>query len=208
MANSRPTVDRGLMSVPRSFPADQYAFLVKLLAYMQRLGGNIRGDNPNRAVRRSEMSAFSDREIVIREGGVAARQLADGAVTTEKLADNAVTGKKLEQGSVTEREIRAGAVTTAGLAAGSVTWDKLAPGLVSFVSGEAADGETIRIPGQWLFPPLIAMTSIMLPAAGTTGRVGALNPRAGEEDGTWEFDAAGNFGWFAVGCARGADDAL
>jgi hypothetical protein len=212
--------ERGLMSVPHSFPADQYGFLVKLLAYVQRLGGNIRGDN--RAVRHSEMGAFAGREAVIRDGGVAARQLADGSVTSEKLADNAVTGQKIAQGSITGREIRSGAVNAAGLASGSVSEDKIAAGAVtgdkiadasvgaskltpgiavSFVRGEASDGETVTVPGTWLAPPMIALTSITIPEGFAEGRLGALDLREGDVPGTWEFDAAGDFAWFAVGYA-------
>jgi hypothetical protein len=200
------------MSVPRSFPADQHAFLVKFLAYVQRLGGNIRGDN--RAVRHSEMSAFHGKE--------AARQLADGEVTTKKIADNAVTGKKIEQGAITEREIRAGAVGVAALAAygitgdkiatGAVTGDKiadasvsmskLAPGIaVSFVSGTATDGETVRVPGKWISPPVVGITSFFL----SEGVVGALGLREADEPGIWEFDAAGTFHGLAIGCQSPED---
>lgn len=199
MAN-KTNVDRGIMSVPRSFPPDQHAFLQKVLAYMQRLGGNIRGDNSNRAVRHFEMGNFG-RETVIRDGGVSTRQLADASVTTGKIADGAVTGKQIAQGAVTGRELRAGAVSSAVLATGSVTASKLSDGIaVSVIIGEAADGETVAISGKWLSRPVISLAGITLPPDATDGmHVGPTNMREGIVSGTWEFDAAGNFSWFAIG---------
>jgi len=176
------SVSRGIMSVPRSFAPDQFVFLQKLLAYIQELGGNVRGENPQRAVRHAELGrlAGGGREAIVRENA-----LADGSVTARKIADSAVTESKIAQGAV--------------------TLEALAPGIaVALVSGEASDGETVTIPGKWLSAPLVGITGI----ANITGSdlVGAADLRESEKPGVWEFDAAGFFLWFAIGHPAAAGD--
>jgi hypothetical protein len=186
----KPNIDRGVMSVPRSFPPDQYNFLTKILAYMLRLGGSVRGENQQRAVRYSEAHVLGGKETIIKEGSVATRELADGSVTTAKIAGNAVTGEKIAQGAVTERELRAGSVGRVALSISAV---------VASVSGEALDGDVVTIPGNWFSIPCVGISAIMTIGLKENGFVGVTNLRESEEAGVWQFDAVGSFHWFAIG---------
>lgn len=68
-------------------------------------------------------------------------KIEEGAVTTERLGDWAVTFYKISPGAVGTESIRDGSVTAKKLAKGA-----LPP---AWASGDAKDGETVAIPGNW-----------------------------------------------------------
>ena len=90
---------------------------------------------------------------------------------------------------------------------------RLNQGVPIWVAGTAMDGETISLPGVWAAAPLVAVTALSLPQiqageqAESPARVGVADLRevedeGGEGTGQWEFDAAGDFEWVAIGYAQ------
>lgn len=205
--------ERGLPSIPRGLGRELTTYLQGLHGILLGLSGLSRGSD--RALRVSDGSVRTGTATAsIGQATVLNRHLADKAVTSSKLADGCVTAGKLAPSAVTDKAIQAGAVTEAALAAGVVTVSKLAAGVLPIlVYGTARDGETVPLPGIWTAAPLVAVTAFSLPLiqeeeqVKSPARVGVADLReiaeeGGEGTGQWEFDAAGDFEWAAIGYAR------
>lgn len=205
--------ERGLPSIPRGLGRDLTTYLQSMHGILLGLSGLSRGSD--RALRVSDGSVRTGTVTAsIGQAAVLNRHLADKAVTSSKLADGCVTAGKLAPSAVTDKAIQAGAVTEAALAAGAVTVSKLAGGVLPiWVAGTAMNGETISLPGVWAAAPLVAVTALSLPQiqageqAESPARVGVADLRevedeGGEGTGQWEFDAAGDFEWVAIGYAQ------
>lgn len=204
--------ERGLPSIPRGLGRELTTYLQSLHGILLGLSGLSRGSD--RALRVSDGSVRTGTVTAsIGQAAVLNRHLADKAVTSSKLADGCVTAGKLAPSAVTDKSIQAGAVTEAALATGAVTVTKLAAGVLPvLVSGTARDGETVSLPGVWAAAPFVAMTAFLPPIqeeeqAESPARVGVADLRevaeeGGEGTGQWEFDAAGDFEWAAIGYAR------
>lgn len=182
--------ERGLPSIPRGLGRELTTYLQALHGILLSLSGLSRGSD--RALRVSDVS--------VRTG-----------TATASIGQAAVLNRHLAPSSVTDKAIQAGAVTDAALAAGAVTVSKLGAGVLPvWVAGTARDGETVSLPGVWAAAPLVAVTAFTLPGgqaeeqADAPARVGVADLRevageGGEGTGQWEFDAAGNFEWAAIG---------
>ena len=149
-------------------------------------------------------------------GCVTRGKLAEDAVDTRNLMDGAVTSDKIEEGAVTFYKISPGAVGTESIRDGSVTAKKLAKGALppAWASGDAKDGETVAIPGNWDGRPAVFLTgwSCIVPEADpeTGERRITVGPERftealdadGAGTGAWSFAARGDFSWMAMGRAK------
>lgn len=205
--------ERGLPAIPRGLGRELTTYLQALHGILLGLSGLSRG--ADRALRVSDGSVRTGTVMAaIGQAAVLNRHLADKAVTSSKLADGCVTAGKLAPSAVTDKAIQAGAVTEEALAAGAVTVSKLASGVLPvWVAGTAAHGETVSLPGVWIAAPLVALTAVTLPGSQTETEADALSAvgvsglrevvdENGQGTGQWEFDAAGNFAWAAIGYAQ------
>ena len=150
------------------------------------------------------------------DGAVDTRNLMDGAVTSDKIEEGAVTTERIGDWAVTFYKISPGAVGTESIRDGSVTAKKLAQGTLppAWASGDAKDGETVVIPGNWDGRPTVFLT-------GWSGIVPEADPETGEQritvgperftetmdadgagTGAWRFVARGDFSWMAMGRAK------
>ena len=150
------------------------------------------------------------------EDAVDTRNLMDGAVTSDKIEEGAVTTERLGDWAVTFYKISPGAVGTESIRDGSVTAKKLAKGALppAWASGDAKDGETVAIPGNWDGRPAVFLTgwSCIVPEADpeTGERRITVGPERftealdadGAGTGAWSFAARGDFSWMAMGRAK------
>lgn len=92
----------------------------------------------------STLTVASD-VVKVKDGGIAATQLASNAVTTAKILDGAVTTDKLADDSVTAAKLADNAVVAANIADGTITMAKIRRSTVNTFppSGLAADVEAI-----------------------------------------------------------------
>lgn len=150
------------------------------------------------------------------EDAVDTRNLMDGAVASDKIEEGAVTTERLGDWAVTFYKISPGAVGTESIRDGSVTAKKLAKGALppAWASGDAKDGETVAIPGNWDGRPAVFLTgwSCIVPEADpeTGERRITVGPERftealdadGAGTGVWSFAARGDFSWMAMGRAK------
>ena len=170
----------------------------------------------DRAVTGGKLADNAVTARTIAPGEVDNNALMDGAVTSDKIEEGAVTTERLGDWAVTFYKISPGAVGTESIRDGSVTAKKLAKGALppAWASGDAKDGETVAIPGNWDGRPAVFLTgwSCIVPEADpeTGERRITVGPERftealdadGAGTGAWSFAARGDFSWMAMGRAK------